>query len=376
MLHASIALRLGSLDLDVELDAGDGEVVALLGPNGAGKTTALRAVAGLQPLDRGRIELDGEVLDDPAAGVHVPTAQRPIGVVFQDHLLFPRLSALENVAFGLRARGVPKAEARARARGWLDRFDLGDHAGAKPRALSGGQAQRVALARALATDPRLLLLDEPLSALDARSRLEVRRDLRRHLATFGGARLLVTHDPVDAIVLADRLVVVEGGRVTQTGTTAEVTRRPRSRYVAELVGVNLLHGTAAGDRTVRLASGACLTVADPLPGPGSGSDSGSDSPDPDRDPGPGSGSGLAVAIRPRALALHRHRPEGSPRNTWPATVVDLEADRDRVRVQLDGPVPAVAEVTPAAVAELDLVPGAEVWATVKATDLVAYERQR
>ena len=203
-----------------------------------------------------------------------------------------------------------------------------------PATLSGGQAQRVALARALATDPRLLLLDEPLAALDASTRLTVRTELRRHLATFAGARLLVTHDPVDAIVLADRLVIVERGRVTQTGTPADVTARPASRYVAQLVGINLLHGTAAGDRTVRLDTGATLTVADPLPG---------------RD--------VAVAIRPQAIALHRHQPDGSPRNTWAATVADLEADRDRVRVTLDGPVPLTAEVTPAAVAELELAPG-------------------
>jgi molybdate transport system ATP-binding protein len=351
VLHAHLRARLGDLDLDVEVHADHGEIVALLGPNGAGKTTALRALAGLQPLDGGCISLDGTVLDDPATDTFVPTAERPIGFVFQDYLLFPRLTALDNVAFGLRARGVPKAEARSRAEGWLERFGLVAQAGAKPRALSGGQAQRVALARALATDPRLLLLDEPLAALDATTRLTVRTELRRHLATFGGARLLVTHDPVDAIVLADRLVIIEAGRITQTGTPAEVTARPATRYVAQLVGINLLHGTAAGDRTVRLDTGATLTVADPLPGPD-----------------------VAVAIRPQAIALHRHRPEGSPRNTWAATVTTLEADRDRVRVTLDGPVPATAELTPSAVAELDLAPGHPVWATVKAVDLTAYER--
>ena len=209
----------------------------------------------------------------------------------------------------------------------------------------------MALARALATDPRVLLLDEPLAALDAGARLRVRTELRRHLATFAGARLLVTHDPVDALVLADRLVIVEEGRITQRGSPAEVTARPGSRYVAELVGINLLHATAVGDRTVRLDTGAELTVADPIPGPD-----------------------LAVAIRPRAIALHRHQPDGSPRNVWPATVADLEADRDRVRVSLAGPVPATAEITPAAVADLDLAAGTPVWASVKAVDLTAYER--
>jgi molybdate transport system ATP-binding protein len=350
VLHAAIGVQLGDFRLDITLDVSDGEVVALLGPNGAGKTTALRAIAGLQPLENGRIELDGIVLDDPAADVFVPTAERPIGVVFQDYLLFPRLSALDNIAFGLRARGHDKATARHRAHEWLDRFALAEQAHAKPRTLSGGQAQRVALARALATDPRLLLLDEPLAALDAGTRVQVRAELRRHLATFHGARLLVTHDPVDALVLADRLVIVERGHITQTGTPADVTARPASRYVAQLVGINLLHGTTIGEHTVRLATGAELTVADPLPGPD-----------------------VALAIRPQAIALHRQRPDGSPRNTWAATIADVEADRDRVRVTLTGPVAATAEVTPAAVAELDLAPGVSVWATVKAVDLTAYE---
>ncbi|HET8619980.1 MAG TPA: ABC transporter ATP-binding protein, partial [Acidimicrobiales bacterium] len=234
---------------------------------------------------------------------------------------------------------------------WLERVGLAAVAGARPGSLSGGQAQRVALARALATEPLVLLLDEPLAALDARARVHVRAELRRHLRTFPGARLLVTHDPVDALVLADRLVIVESGRVTQEGTTSEVARRPRSAYVAELVGVNLLTGTAAGDHAVRLESGAELVVADPVPSPE-----------------------VAVAVRPRAVSIHRHRPEGSARNAWPAHVVDLEADHDRVRVQLGGRLAIVAEVTPQAVAELDLVPGAAVWASVKAVDLAVYER--
>jgi molybdate transport system ATP-binding protein len=351
VLDATLGVHLGTFHLDLALQVDDHEVVALLGANGAGKTTVLRTIAGLQPLDAGRITVDGTVLDDPATDTFVPTSHRPIGVVFQDYLLFPRLSALDNVAFGLRARGLTKADARTRAHHWLRRLDIDDHADAKPRTLSGGQAQRVALARALATDPRLLLLDEPLAALDASTRLQVRTELRRHLATFAGARLLVTHDPVDALVLADRLVIVEAGRVTQTGTPADVTARPASRYVAQLVGINLLHGTATDDHTIRLATGATLTVADPLPG-----------------------TDIAIAIRPQAIALHRHQPHGSPRNTWQATITDLEADRDRVRVTLDGPIPATAEITPAAVADLDLTPGTPIWATVKATDLTAYQR--
>jgi molybdate transport system ATP-binding protein len=351
VLRAEVDVRLPDLHLQLDLRVDDGEVVALLGPNGAGKTTALRAIAGLRPLDAGRIELDGRVLDEPAAGTFVPPEQRSVGVVFQDHLLFPHLTALENVAFGLRARGVRRREARAAAQAWLDRMGLADVAGARPRTLSGGEAQRVALARALAVEPRLLLLDEPLAALDAGTRVRVRADLRRHLAAFPGGRLLVTHDPLDAIVLADRLVILERGRVTQTGTPAEVTARPASRYVAQLVGINLLFGRATGERTVRLDTGGELTLADALPA-----------------------AEVAIALRPQAIALHTHRPDGSPRNAWPAVVADVEVDRDRVRVSLEGPVHATAEVTPAAVAELDLVPGARVWASAKAVDLVAYPR--
>ncbi len=351
MFKAQITVRVGTFDLDIGFEAGNGETVALLGPNGAGKTTTLRSIAGLQPLDEGRIELDDDVLDEPATGTFVPTAARSIGVVFQDYLLFPRLSALENVAFGLRARGVHKHEARRRAGEWLERLDLAGQAKARPRTLSGGQAQRVALARALSTAPRLLLLDEPLAALDARTRMRVRSDLRRHLRSFSGARILVTHDPVDAMVLADRLIILESGRISQAGTVGEVTRHPRSDYVAELVGVTLLEGRRTGEHVVRLASGGELTVADPL-----------------------AADDLAVAIRPQAVALHRACPEGSPRNVWLATVIDLQADHDRVRVELAGPVPLVAEVTPAAVAALELGPGTSVWATVKAVDLVAYAR--
>jgi molybdate transport system ATP-binding protein len=351
MLRARVEVAVGELALDVDVEVADGELVAVVGPNGAGKTTLLRAIAGLRPLDGGTVTVDDTTLDDPDAGVFVPTAERPIGVVFQDHLLFPRLDALDNVAFGLRARGVRKARARAVAAQLLDRVGLADRAHARPAELSGGQSQRVALARALAGEPRVLLLDEPLAALDARTRPRTRADLRRHLATFPGARLLVTHDPVDALVLADRIVVLEDGRVTQTGTTAEVARRPRSAYAAGLVGVNLLRGRAAGERTVVIDGGAELVVADELPA-----------------------ADLAVAVRPQAVVLHRHKPEGSARNAWPASVVGVEADHDRVRVEITAGAGAtvVAEVTPQAVTELGVAEGVRLWASVKAVDVAVY----
>jgi len=221
-LHATIVRQLGSFRLDITLDAEPGETVAVLGPNGSGKSTLFRCLSGLLPIDRGRIELDGTVLDDPATRTFIDPERRPVAVVFQDYLLFPNLSARDNVAFGLRTRKIPRAEARAAAMTWLERVGLADHADHHPAALSGGQAQRVALARALATEPRVLLLDEPLAALDAGTRSTIRRELRQHLATFGGVRLLVTHDPVDAYTLADRVVVLEHGSVLQQGTLAGV----------------------------------------------------------------------------------------------------------------------------------------------------------
>jgi molybdate transport system ATP-binding protein len=346
-LEAEVGLTLGRLRLEVELAVGTGELVVLLGPNGAGKTTLLRALAGLLALDRGRVVLDGAVLEDAAAGAWVPTERRPIGFVFQDYLLFPHLSALENVAFGLRARGLGRAEARRRAGAWLDRVGLAGHAGARPRALSGGQAQRVALARAMVSEPRLLLLDEPLAALDAATRAEVRRDLRRHLASFGGTRLLVTHDPLEAMALADRLVVLEGGRVTQSGRPAEVSERPRSGYVAELVGVNLYRGRADG-AAVELAGGGRLIATGDHRGE------------------------VFAAVHPRAVALHRRLPEGTPRNVLAGTADTVDVVGDRVRVRVTGQVPIVAEVTPAAVGELHLADGGPVWASVKATEVTVY----
>ncbi|MFI1962686.1 ABC transporter ATP-binding protein [Streptomyces pathocidini] len=341
-LDARLVVDRGTFRLDVALAVAPGEVVALLGPNGAGKTTALRALAGLAPLTGGHLRLDGAELD------RTPPESRPVGVVFQDYLLFPHLTALDNVAFGPRCQGTSKAEARARAAEWLDRMGLADHTGAKPRRLSGGQAQRVALARALAIRPRLLLLDEPLAALDARTRLEIRAQLRRHLAEFEAVAVLVTHDPLDAMVLADRLVVVEHGQVVQEGSPSGIARHPRTDYIAQLVGLNLYRGEADG-HTVRLDSGPAITTTEVLSGP------------------------AFVAFPPSAVTLHRGRPTGSSaRNVWRCEVAGLETHGDQIRADLTGELPIAADLSAAAAAELDLHPGTEVWATLKATQTHAY----
>jgi molybdate transport system ATP-binding protein len=347
MLSVDAGLQIGELDLRVSFDAHDGETVAVLGPNGAGKTTLLRAVAGLVALDTGVIEIDGTVMDDPASGTFVVPERRGAGVVFQEYLLFPHLTVVENVAFGLRSRGLPRGEARRRASSWLARVGLSDRGDVRPGALSGGQRQRVALARALVTEPRLLLLDEPLAALDAGTRIALRRMLRSELSEFGGARLLVTHELLDAVALADRIVVLEHGRVAQAGTVRDVTSQPRSSYVADLVGVNLLHGTAAGHE-VRLDGGGTVVTADPVAGD------------------------VYVAIQPSSVSLHRARPEGSPRNVWSGRVRGLDHLGDRIRIHVDGVVPIVAEVTAGAVGELGLHDGVDVWAAVKATDVDLY----
>lgn len=347
-LSAQIVLRLGALDLHADLDVRSGELLALLGPNGAGKSTVLRTLAGLAPIDSGRIAVDDDLMDEPGSDTFVEPEDRPIGFVFQDYLLFEHMTVLENVAYGLRARKTPKADARRSALDWLERVGLSEYASLRPRALSGGQAQRAALARALATKPRLLLLDEPLAALDASTRSGVRRDLRRHLDTFDGMRILVTHDPVDAYALADRVAILDAGHIVQVGTLAEVTAHPRSRYVADLVGVNLITGIVT-DGVLTSDTGAHVVIADALPGPS-----------------------FAV-IRPHSIALARQPVSGSSaRNEWSGRVAEIDRLGDRVRVGIDGELPLTAEITVAALDALQFRPGDDICATVKATDIEVY----
>ena len=348
-LAVAAAVRRGSFLLEATLTAAPGQVLGLLGPNGAGKSTLLSAVAGLTPVSAGRITLGGRVLDDADAGVFVEASGRPVGFVFQNYRLFPHLTVAENVAFSPRARGLGKRAARSAASHWLDRLRLADLAERKPGQLSGGQAQRVALARALAGQPALLLLDEPLSALDAGTRLDVQSELKRHLADFAGPCLLVTHDPLEALVLADQLIVLEGGRIVQEGTPARIARQPATDYVAKLVGLNLYAGLASGSE-VKLSGGGTFVVPDQ-----------------------GHHGDVLVAVRPSAVVVSTQQPQpSSARNTWPAKVAGLSLLADRVRLDLEGQPSALVDVTPAAVAELSLDPGSQVWLTTKATDLEVY----
>ena len=361
-LRARVAVRRGAFELDADVEVAAGEVLAVLGPNGSGKTTLLYALAGLVPLTGGRLDVGRETWDCPDERRFVTAADRRVGLVFQDYRLFPHLSVLDNVAFSGHVRGRTRGDARRAAAAWLDRVGLADFARRRPAQLSGGQAQRAALARALAAEPLMLLLDEPLAALDAATRLEIRSQLRGHLADFPGPCVVVTHDPLDALVLADRILVLENGRVTQQGPPAEVARRPATEYVATLMGLNLYSGTLT-DRSshrVDLDDGGTLHAA--FIGDG----------------------GLApvvplrhgrmlVAVAPTAIALHTERPSaGSPRNVWSGRVTGLELLTDRIRVAVDGYPPALVDITPAALASLGLTTGSRVWLSAKATEVHAY----
>jgi molybdate transport system ATP-binding protein len=345
-LDAKIRFSRGALDLSATITADAGETVGVLGPNGAGKTTLLHLLTGLLRLDAGHVVVGDRTWAD--GSTNLPPRSRSTGLLSADPLLFPHLTALENVAFGPRSRGVPKEEARARARDELTLLDVGDLTDARPAELSSGQAQRVALARAIATDPQLLLLDEPLSALDPRTRDATRATLAHRLADFPGVAVLVTHDPLDALTLADRLVFLEEGTVTQTGAPAEVVARPRSPYVATVVGLNLYAGEATDADSVTTRAGTVVTTGHTHRG------------------------ASWVVFAPSSVALYPSRPEGSPRNTWEVTVLGVELRGQAARVRLDGSMPMTAEVTAAAVASLGIRSGQHLWATVKASEVTAY----
>lgn len=333
--------------LRARLEVADGETVAVLGPNGAGKSTLLAAAAGTIRPDAGSAALDGTTLYDCAGGVHRPPHARGTALLAQDPLLFPHLTALDNVAFGPRSAGASRSAARTRARTWLGEVDMLELADRRPSQLSGGQAQRVAVARALAAEPRLLLLDEPMAALDVTVVPAMRQILRRVLA--GRTAVIVTHDVLDALLLADRVVVMEAGRIVEEGPTREVLARPRSTFGADIAGLNLARGTIDAG-AVRAEDG--LVVAG-LHG----------------DTPVGEGRAAVAVFSPSAVSVHTVRPTGSPRNVYAATVRELEPHGSQVRVQTDR---MSADVTAPVVAELDLMPGAEVFLAVKASEVAIY----
>lgn len=343
-IEAAVAAR----GFDVALGLAPAETIAVLGPNGAGKSTLLAVIAGLLRPDTGLGEVDGRVLFDLRPGANLWTAphRRGTALLAQEPFLFPHLSALENVAFGPRSAGSPKAAARETAMNWLAEVDAEDLAFRRPGQLSGGQAQRVAVARALAANPDVLLLDEPMAALDIHAAPLLRRLLKRVLA--GRRAIIVTHDVLDAYMLADRVVVLEDGRITEEGPVREVLQRPRSSFAAGLAGLNLVAGTATA-AGIRSPEG--LEIAgqheDPL--------------------APGQ-SGVA-AFPPSAVSVFRSETHGSPRNSFRVTVTDLEPHGDQIRVRAGA---MSADITPAASADLGLAPGVDVYFVVKAAAVAIY----
>ena len=334
-------LRRGDHDLNVKHGVAPGETLAIVGPNGAGKTTLLHALAGLLPIEYGWVTLDDSLWEATAKSISLPPEERRVGLVFQEDRLFPHLDLLQNIRFG-----VPQRDAAA-ALDWLKRVALDDRTQDLPGQLSGGERQRVALARALAAEPAVLLMDEPLAAVDASERPMMRSWIKHHLSAFAGPRVLVTHDTIDAFTLADRIAVLENGRITQHGTAAEICARPATRFVADLIGVNLLRGEVK-EGTLHAEGRAQLVV--------SGADE---------------GPSLAV-LHPRAIALFPEQPSGSPRNVWKSEVAAIEATGDRLRVRFEAPLPVVAELTPAAIEELQVRPGRSLWLAVKATEIQTY----
>lgn len=347
-----VSLRAPDRDVEVSLEVAAGETLALLGPNGSGKSTALGVVAGTLVPEQARVVLGGRVLTDvgpDARRTRVAPHARRTALLGQNALLFPHLSALDNVAFGPRSAGGGRASSRRTAQRWLDEVGVGELAGRRPAQLSGGQAQRVAVARALAAEPELLLLDEPMAALDVAVLPALRRTLRGVLAER--TTVVVTHDPLDALLLADRVVVLEGGRVVEEGVAGEVLSRPRSAFAARLAGLDLVVGTwrdgAVVDAEGRAVHG--LVVGEE----------------------PAEGAPAVATFRPGAVAVYREAVAGSPRNAFDVVVTEIEPTADLVRVHAG---PLHADVTVQAAAELALEPGLRVVLVVKATEVAVYAR--
>ena len=350
MLKASLAVR----HFEVDLRLAPGERVALLGPNGAGKSTLLSIMAGVLRPDAGHAKVDGRTLFDigpSRPGRWLAPWARGVALLAQDPLLFPHLSVLDNVAFGPRSAGLSTAQARSTARGWLDTVEAGEFAGRKPAQLSGGQAQRVAIARALAAQPDLLLLDEPLAALDVSAAPLLRRVLRQVLADRSA--IIVTHDLLDALLLSHRVVVMDGGRIVESGATADVIRHPRTAFTARIAGLNMISGRSDADGVRRsdgsLVHGVKRTATPP-------------------------GEPAIAVFSPTAVAIFTDEPHSSARNVLAVTIAELEPRDEQVRVRAttaDG-ASFSADVTAQTIPDLDLYPGRDVYYVIKATAVALY----
>jgi len=360
MAELQFRAALAERGFEVAFEVAAGEVLAILGPNGAGKSTTLHVIAGLLRPDDGLVRVGGRPLTDTAAGIHIATHDRRVGLLLQDPLLFPHLTVQANVEFAPRSRGAGRATARHGAATWLAEVGLAELAGRKPGQLSGGQAQRVAIARALAAEPEVLLLDEPLAGLDVAVAAAVRALLRRVCSAEGRSTVLITHDLLDVLTLADRVMVLEDGGVAEIGPVRDVLAAPRSMFGARIAGVNVVRGVAAGPEALRAGDGTLwhgLQSAEQLG---------------DRD--------LLAVFSPSAVAVYRDLPHGSPRNSVQVRVAELDADGARVRVradeQSDGAPGLAADITAESAADLRLAAGDEVWFTVKAQEISLHTASR
>ncbi len=354
MAELQLAATVSARALDVDFNVTPGEVLAILGPNGAGKSTVLHVIAGLLRPDTGLVRVGGRTLTDTTAGIHVATHDRKIGLLLQNPLLFPHLSVLGNVAFAPHSRrGGRRRQAAQIAMRWLEEVGAADLAGRNPTGLSGGQAQRVAIARALAAEPDVLLMDEPLAGVDVAVATSVRSALRRVIAADRRSTVLVTHDLLDVLALADRVLVLEAGQVAEVGPVAEVLTAPRSRFGARIAGVNLVRGIAAGHGVLRTVTGALWHGTQ------------SDQPTPGQD--------VVAIFPPAAVAVYLELPHGSPRNSARVTVAEIATVGGTVRVrgaeQADGSPGLAADITVEAAADLRLTSGQEVWFTIKAHEV-------
>ena len=351
MSSVRVQARLERRGVEFDLALDDGEVLAVLGPNGVGKSTLLQMIAGLLRPDQGRIELGGTVVTDTSSGVFVPAHARGVAMLSQQALLFPHMSAAANVAYAPRCKGQTRSAARATAQRWLEAVGAEDLADRRPAQLSGGQAQRVAVARALAAEPQVLLLDEPMSALDVTAAPALRRLLREILRGKRRTAIIVTHDLLDALAIADKVVVFERGRVVESGPVRTVLASPRSDFAARIAGVNLIPGAVTDPGTIRTAWGTDISGIGDVD----------------------LGDAAVALFRPSAVAVHLDSPHASPRNVIAVTIAEIDIHGTAVRIrgadQPDGSTGLAADITAASAADLDLAPGRTVYFVVKAQEV-------
>ena len=352
MLSVTAKKQLREFALCVAFEVKAGETLVIIGPSGCGKTTTLNIISGLLAPDEGRIVLEDQVLLDSAGGVNVAVEKRNIGYVFQDFALFPHLSVADNAAYGLCCRKLRKEAIRERVEWALEMVGLTALAKRKPTQLSGGEQQRVALARAIALESPLLLLDEPLGALDAQTRHNVRGELRAVLRKVQRTAIMVTHDHIDALTFGDQICVLDRGEIVQLGDKQELLASPRCKFVAELIGANFYEGTISSLRrhglaAVRVGESTLYVATEEM-------------------------GDTLLSFYPSDVTLSATPPAGSAVNVFESVVHEIVHMGDRARVSLNSTLPMVAEITAESLRNLGLQEGSKVYAALKATAIKTY----